>query len=33
LGAGALGETEPPRPEELRLLREEVDPFGYVIGR
>ena len=25
--------TEPPRQEELRILREEVDPLGYVIGR
>ena len=25
--------TEPPTPEELRLLREEVDPHRYVIGR
>ncbi len=26
-------ETEPPSEEELRLLREEVDPLGYIIGR
>ncbi len=25
--------TTPPRAEELRLLRQEVDPYGYVIGR
>jgi glutaconate CoA-transferase subunit B len=25
--------TEPPTPAELRLLREEVDPHRYVIGR
>jgi glutaconate CoA-transferase, subunit B len=28
-----LGLTLPPTEEELRLLREEVDPLGYVIGR
>ena len=28
-----IGETEPPRADELRVLREEVDPFRYVIGR
>jgi glutaconate CoA-transferase subunit B len=28
-----LGETEPPTEEQLRILREEVDPFRYVIGR
>jgi len=31
--AAAVGETEPPRSEELRMLREEVDPYRYVIGR
>ena len=31
--AAAIGQTEPPRDEELRILREEVDPYGYVIGR
>lgn len=25
--------THPPTPEELRILREEVDPMGYIIGR
>lgn len=25
--------TEPPTAEELRILREEVDPFGYIIKR
>jgi glutaconate CoA-transferase subunit B len=25
--------TEPPREEELRILRREVDPYRYVIGR
>ena len=28
-----LARTEPPSPEELRILREEVDPHGYCIGR
>lgn len=27
------GQTEPPRAEELRILRKEVDPYRYVIGR
>lgn len=31
--APGVTETEPPRAEELRLLREEVDPYRYVIGR
>ena len=26
-------ETSPPTYEELRILREEVDPYQYVIGR
>jgi len=26
-------ETEPPAEEEIRILREEVDPYRYVIGR
>ncbi len=26
-------ETEPPTAEELRILREEVDPRGFIIGR
>jgi glutaconate CoA-transferase subunit B len=25
--------TSPPTEAELMILREEVDPFGYVIGR
>ncbi|MDQ7793486.1 MAG: CoA-transferase [bacterium] len=33
LWAEALGESQPPDPEELRILRQEVDPFRYVIGR
>jgi len=28
-----VGQTEPPRQEELRILREAVDPYRYVIGR
>ena len=28
-----LRATQPPTDEELRLLREEVDPFRYIIGR
>ena len=31
--APVVGQTEPPRPEELRILREDVDPYRYVIGR
>ena len=31
--ADGLTETDPPSEEELRVLREEVDPHGYVIGR
>jgi glutaconate CoA-transferase subunit B len=31
--APQIGETEPPGAEELRILREEVDPYRYVIGR
>lgn len=33
LKAGAIGRTEPPSAEELRILRDEVDPYRYVIGR
>jgi len=28
-----IKETTPPTKEELRILREEVDPHGYIIGR
>jgi len=28
-----LGRTEPPTADELRILREEVDPLRLVIGR
>jgi len=31
--ADEVQETIPPAEEELRLLREEIDPYGYVIGR
>ena len=31
--ASELIGTEPPSEQELRVLREEVDPHGYVIGR
>lgn len=30
---GSIKTTEPPREEELRLLREEIDPAGIVIGK
>ncbi len=29
----AVGANEPPTPEELRLLREEIDPEGLYIGK
>ena len=29
----AYGSTEPPTDEELCILREEVDPYRYIIGR
>lgn len=29
----SLAQTEPPTSQELKILREEVDPFRYVIGR
>jgi glutaconate CoA-transferase subunit B len=28
-----VGKTEPPSAEELRILREEVDPHRYILGR
>ena len=31
--ASELIGTDPPSEQELRVLREEVDPHGYVIGR
>ena len=33
LTAETITETESPRPGELEILRNEVDPFRYVIGR
>jgi glutaconate CoA-transferase subunit B len=33
LQASNVIETKPPSDEELRILREEVDPYKYVIGR
>ena len=31
--AAEIGETEPPRAEELYVLRADVDPYHYIIGR
>lgn len=33
LWAETLADTEPPKDEELVILREEVDPDRYIIGR
>lgn len=33
LWADKLTDTKPPTDEELRILREEVDPYRYIIGR
>jgi glutaconate CoA-transferase subunit B len=33
LAAPGVKQTEPPEKEELRILREEIDPFRYIIGR
>jgi len=33
LQAKKIAENHPPTKEELRILREEIDPFRYVIGR
>ena len=33
LVAPRINETEPPTEVELKILREEVDPHRYVIGR
>ena len=33
LWADTLAETDPPHVSELSILREEVDPHGYIIGR
>jgi glutaconate CoA-transferase subunit B len=31
--SGTLTQTEAPTANELRILREEVDPLRYIIGR
>ena len=31
--AKTIGQTEPPTENELKILRQQVDPNGYVIGR
>jgi len=33
LAAPEVSQTEPPTKEELRILRDEIDPFRYIIGR
>jgi glutaconate CoA-transferase subunit B len=33
LKAAKIVENQAPTPEELRILREEIDPYRYVIGR
>jgi hypothetical protein len=33
LSSGDLGETPEPADQELCILRDEVDPAGFVIGR
>ena len=33
LKAAKVGETPPPTAHELEILRKEVDPHGYIIGR
>ncbi|MRR36419.1 3-oxoacid CoA-transferase, partial [bacterium] len=33
LKAQQITETEPPTEAELKILREEVDPNRYIIGR
>jgi glutaconate CoA-transferase subunit B len=33
LRAAEIRQTEPPREQELRILRQEVDPYRYIIGR
>jgi len=32
-GAPGMRQTTPPHAEELRILREEIDPMGYIVGR
>jgi glutaconate CoA-transferase subunit B len=33
LKAAKIRQTEPPREKELSILRREVDPYRYIIGR
>ncbi|RZN70550.1 MAG: 3-oxoacid CoA-transferase, partial [Candidatus Methanolliviera hydrocarbonicum] len=33
LKAPKIADTKPPTDKELRILREEVDPYRYIIGR
>jgi len=33
LQAAEIRQTEPPREQELQILKEEVDPYRYIIGR
>ena len=33
LRADSIERTKPPQEEELRILRQEVDPYRYIIGR
>jgi glutaconate CoA-transferase subunit B len=33
LKASKITETQPPTEDELKILRDEVDPHRYVIGR
>jgi glutaconate CoA-transferase subunit B len=33
LAVPGVKQTEPPEKEELRILREEIDPLRYIIGR
>jgi len=31
--ADTIEELEPPTEEELRLLNEEIDPYGEIVGK
>jgi len=33
LWADKIADTDPPHADELRILREDVDPYRYIIGR
>jgi len=33
IAAPGIKETEPPEKDELRILRKEIDPLRYIIGR